>query len=185
MINQIIAPAKPRMESAVAHLVEEFKTLRTGRAAVQMLDSVVVPYYGVMTPLKQLATVTAPDPHQLVIQPYDAGVINDIRLGIEQADLGFRASDDGRVLRVTIPILTAERREELVKKASKMAEAARISLRNVRGDIWEEVQEIQKKGEISEDNRDWARAELDKMIAEFNKKVEELYKEKEQEIKTV
>lgn len=185
MIQQIIAPAKPKMDSAIAHLIEEFKTLRTGRANVSMLDSVMVPYYGAMTPLKQLATITVSESSQLVIQPFDAGSINDIRMGIEQAELGFRASDDGRVLRITVPPLTAERRDELVKKAGKMAEACRISVRNIRGEIWEEIQEVQKKGDISEDNRDWGRSEIDKQTAEYNKKIEELFKEKEQEIRTV
>lgn len=185
MIQEIIAPAKPKMQAALEHFEEEIKTLRTGRASAQMLDSVMVPYYGNQTPLKSLATISAPDSSQIVIQPFDAGTINDIRQGIEQSDLGFRASDDGRVLRVSVPPLTTERREELIKVAHKTAEAARISIRNIRGEIWEHIQTVQKQGEISEDNRDWGRAEIDKITSEFNKKVDDVLKVKENEIRTV
>jgi ribosome recycling factor len=185
MVQELVQSAKPKMEGALNHLQDELRTLRTGRANVGMLDGVLVPYYGTPTPLKALATVTVADAQQLVIQPFDAGTINDIRQGIEQAELGFRPSDDGRVLRITIPALTAERREELVKKAGKMGEAARISIRTIRGEIWEAIQEAQKKGEISEDNRDWGRAEIDKITADFNRRIEEILKEKEAEIRTI
>lgn len=181
----MVEAAKPRMETALAHFSDEIKTVRTGRASASMLDSVMVPYYGTMSPLKQMATITSPEPQQLLIQPFDSNALNDIRMGIQQAELGFNPSDDGRVLRITIPPLTAERREELAKKVHKMAEEARIVLRNIRGEIWEEIQKAQKAGEISEDNRDWGRDEIDKMTAEFNKKVEETAKEKEAEIRTI
>lgn len=185
MIQQLIAPIKPKMDAAVEHFENEMRTLRTGRANVQMLEGVLVPYYGVMTPLKALANLSVSDSQTIVITPFDAGTMNDIRLGIEQANLGFRSSDDGRVMRISIPPLTAERREDLVKQAHKMAEACRIVLRNVRGEVWEKIQSTQKAGEISEDNRDWGRSEIDKQTAEYNKKVEDLVKAKEAEIRTV
>jgi ribosome recycling factor len=185
MVQQMVAAAKPKMEAAIAHFTEELKTVRTGRANPAMLDGVMVSAYGSQMPLKQVATITSPEPQQLLVQPFDMGLLNDIRTAIMQAELGFNPSDDGRTLRIVIPALTAERREELVKRVGKMAEQTRISLRNIRGEIWEQIQKAQKEGQISEDNRDWGRDEIDKLTGEFNKKVEELVKEKEAEIRTV
>lgn len=184
-VQTMVAAAKPKMEAALEHFREGLKSVRTGKATVQILDPVVVPYYGTMTPLRQMATMSTPEPNQILIQPFDANAIDDIRQGIQQAQLGVSLSDDGRVLRVVIPDLTAERRDQLVKQVSKMAEETRISIRTVRGETWEVIQETQKKGEISEDNRDWGRAEIDKMTAECNKKIEELAKAKEVDIRTV
>ena len=184
-VPELVQSAKPKMEAALTHLQGELKTLRTGRASAALLDGVVVSYYGTMTPLKGLATVTAPGPSQLVIQPFDVGCIKDIREAILQADLGLNPSDDGRMLRLSIPPLTAERREELVKRAGKMAEEARVTIRTLRGGVWEEVQAMQKRAEISEDNREYGRAEIDKLSSEYNRKIEEMLKEKEQEIRTI
>jgi ribosome recycling factor len=185
MVQQMVAAAKPKMEAAIAHFVEELKTVRTGRANPAMLDGVMVSAYGSQMPLKQVATVASPEPQQLLVQPFDTSLMGDIRTGIMQAELGFNPSDDGRALRIIIPPLNAERREELVKKVGKMAEQTRISLRNVRGETWDHIQKAQREAVISEDNRDWGRDEIDKVTAEFNKKVEELVKEKEAEIRTV
>lgn len=184
-VKTLAGAAKPKMEAALAHFAEELKAVRTGRANAQILDSVVVSYYGTMTPLRQMATISVPEATQLVVQPFDANSLGDIRLGIEQAELGINMSDDGRVIRLSIPALTEERREEMVKKVGKLAEEARISIRSARGEAWEKIQESQKSGEISEDNRDWGRDELDKQTAEYNKKVEELVKAKEVELRTI
>ncbi len=185
MVQDLLKPAKPKMETALQHFVEELKTVRTGRANAAMLDGVMVLYYGSMVPLRQMATIASPEPSQLLIQPFDAAALPDIRKSIVDADLGFNPSDDGRSLRIVIPAPTAERREELVKKVGKMAEAARISVRNIRAEIWEAIQKAQKESLISEDNRDWGRDEVDKIIAEYNKKIEEVVKEKEVEIRTI
>jgi len=185
MIQDLVKPAHTKMEAALHHFTEELKTVRTGRANAAMLDTVMVSAYASMLPLRQVATITTPEPSQLSVQPFDAGLLPDIRKAIVDAELGFNPSDDGRTLRIVIPPLTAERREELVKKVGKMAETARIAVRNVRGEIWESIQEAQKEGEISEDNRDWGRTEIDTITAEFNKKIEEVVKEKETEIRTV
>lgn len=181
----MVAAAKPKMEAAVSHFAEELKSVRTGRANSQMLDGVMVSYYGSMAPLRQMATINIPEATQLLIQPFDVNALADIRLAVEQAELGFSLSDDGRALRVTIPPLTAERRDEMVKKVGKLAEEARISVRTARGEAWEKIQESQKRGEITEDNRDWGRDEIDKMVAEYNKKIEDHSKEKEVELRTV
>jgi ribosome recycling factor len=185
MVADLLQPAKPKMEAALRHFEEELKTVRAGRANVAMLDGVMVAAYGSTMPLNQVATVASPEPSQLLITPFDASLINDIRTGIVQADLGFNPSDDGRTLRIVIPAMTAERREELIKKVGKIAESARIAVRNVRGEVWESIQKAQKEGSISEDNRDYGRDEIDKTTAEFNKKIEESVKAKELELRTV
>jgi ribosome recycling factor len=184
-VKAMAQAAKPKMEAALQHFTEELKTVRTGRANSQMLDAVMVSYYGTLTPLRQMATISVPEATQLLVQPFDAGSLADIRMAVEQAQLGFSLSDDGRVLRIGIPPLTAERRDEMVKKVGKLAEEARISVRTARGEAWENIQESQKRGEITEDNRDWGRDEIDKLVAEFNKKIEEVAKEKEVELRTV
>ena len=184
-VKTLVAVAKPKMEAAIQHFIEELKSVRTGRANAQILDGVTVSYYGSMVPLNQMATVAVPEATQLLVTPFDANALGDIRLAIEQAQLGVSMSDDGRALRLVIPALTAERREEMVKKVGKVAEEARISIRTARGEAWESVQKAQKAAEISEDNRDWGRDELDRQTAEFNKKIEELSKVKETELRTV
>lgn len=184
-VPELLLAARPKMEGALNHLHEELKTLRTGRASAQMLDGITVTYYGTSTPLKALATVNAPEPSQILVQPFDASAIKTIREAIIAAELGFNPSDDGRVLRISVPPLTAERREELVKKAGKMLEAAKVAVRNIRGEVWEHIQKLQKESEISEDLRDQGRADVDELTAEFNKKLEALTKEKEADIRTV
>ena len=159
--------------------------MRTGRASVSMLDHLTASYYGTPTPLKALATVTVPDAAQIVIQPFDTNALKEIVKAIRESDLGFNPSDDGQVIRLSVPPLTSERRDELVKKVGKMAEEARIALRSIRGDIWEEIQKAQKDALISEDNREWGRGEIDKITSDFNKQVESLAKEKEVEIRTI
>lgn len=173
------------MEAAISHFVDELKTVRTGRASVNMLDGVMVDYYGTPTPLKAVASITVPEAAQILIQPFDPKLIAEIRNAIVQADLGFNPSDDGRVLRLSVPSLTSERREELVKMIGKMAETARVAVRNIRGEAWEEIQKTEKAGDISQDNRDWGRDELDKITGDFNKRIESSTKEKEAEIRTV
>lgn len=185
MVQEMVEKAKPKMEGAYSRFIDELRTVRIGRASANMLDQVVVSYYGNQTPLKALATIMVPDATQIVVQPFDIGAIHEIRTAITDADLGFNPSDDGRTIRISVPPLTAERREDLVKIVGKIAEAARVSVRTIRGDIWEHIQEAEKKGEISEDNRDWGRKEIDQLTAEYNKKIETVVKEKEAEIRTV
>lgn len=185
MLSELIAKAGPKMGVTFEHLQNELKTLRTGRATSSMLDSILVPYYGTPTPLKAMATVTVPDAAQLLISPFDTSAVKTIREAIVLADLGFNPSDDGRTLRISIPPLTAERREELVKRAGKLAEGGKIALRNIRGDVWDEIQKRQKAGEFSEDQRDDGRERIDKLTGEYNKKVDTLLKEKEIDIRTV
>lgn len=185
MVEQMVSGAKPKMEATFEYFIDELKTIRTGRASSQMLDSVIVSYYGTNTPLKALATLTVPEATQILIQPFDASAVKDIVTAIRESGLGFNPSDDGRVIRVTIPPLTAERREDMVKFVGKMGEEARITIRQIRGKIWDEIQKSQQDGVITEVNRDFGRDEIDKITAEYNKKIEDAIKEKETEIRTV
>jgi ribosome recycling factor len=185
MVQEMVAKAKPLMDAAVAHFIQELKSIRAGRASATILDSVMVSYYGVPTALKQVATVTIPDATQILVQPFDITLIPALRTAIQEAELGLNPSDDGRMLRLSVPPMTSDRREEYIKKVGKMAEAARVNVRTIRGDIWEHIQKAQKDALISEDNRDWGRAEIDKVTGEYNKKIEVLTKEKETELHTV
>lgn len=181
-VKSLVLAARPKMEAAITHFTEELQTVRTGRANIQILDSVTVAYYGTQTPIRQMASLSVPESNQILVQPFDQNALGDIRLALLNAELGVSMSDDGHVIRIVIPALTQERRQEMAKKVGKLAEEARISVRTARGEAWEKVQETQKAGEISEDNRDWGRDELDKYVTEFNKKIEELAKLKEQEL---
>lgn len=185
MVEQMVAAAKPKMESALEYFQNELKTVRTGRASAGMVEHVTVSYYGTPTPLKALATLTVPEATQILITPFDASSVKEIVNAIRDANLGFNPSDDGRTIRLNIPPLTAERREELVKMVGKMGEEARIAIRQIRGKVWEDIQKAQKDSVITEDNRDWGRDEIDKITGEFNKKIETAVKEKEAEIRTV
>lgn len=185
MVDQMVAGAKPKMQSALDYFSGELKTLRTGRASGSMIEGVVVSYYGTPTPLRALATITVPEATQIMVQPFDSNAVREIVNAIRDAQLGFNPTDDGRVVRVNIPALTAERREELAKMAGKMGEEARIVVRQIRGKVWEDIQKGKKDGDLTEENFNWGRDEIDKLTADTNKKIEEMVKDKEAEIRTV
>lgn len=166
-------------------LKEDFRGIRTGRAASSLVENIVVTYYGANTPLKQMASITTPDASQIIIQPWDKNALGDIELAIRNSQLNLSPTNDGNVIRVVLPPMTQERREELVRNISKKAEEARIALRNVRGEIWDSIQKMQKSGSITEDDRYSAEEELNKTINDYNKKVEEVFKQKESEIRQV
>lgn len=185
MLEKIINEAKPRMQQVLEKLEEELKTIRTGRASSGLVENVLVTYYGTPTPLKQVASISIPDGSLIVIQPWDKSVMHDIETGIRGANLGFNPINDGQVIRISLPPLTQERRGEFVKSIHQKVEAARIAMRNVRKDAWEEVQKQEKVGEITEDDRYLGEERLNKLIDEYNKKVEEAGEGKEKEIMTI
>jgi ribosome recycling factor len=185
MDRDVAAEAKQRMELSLQHLGEEFKTLRTGRANQAMLDGVVVEYYGVPTPLKSLATINVPEAMQLVVQPFDKGAIKAIYEAIVKAELGFNPVDDGISLRIMVPALTAERRQDLVKKAKKMSEETNVALRQIRQDLNQNLEKMKKAGELSEDALAAKKKQIDDKTKEYGTKIDALLKEKEQEIMSV
>jgi len=177
--------AKDHMRKAVAALAHEFAGVRTGRASGAILEKVTVEYYGVPTPLNQIASVSVPEPQMLVITPYDRSAINAIEKAILASDLGLTPSNDGQVIRLPFPPLTEERRRELVKLCRHYAEEARVAVRNIRRDINDRLKRQEKEGEISQDELRRLEAEVQKETDAHIKEIDDLLKRKEQEIMEV
>jgi ribosome recycling factor len=182
MIRELVADGKRRMESAIEALHHEFNAVRTGRASTGLLDRLHVDYYGVKTPLKQLANLATPDARTLSITVYDKGVVPLVVRAIQESDLALTPNTDGNVVRLTIPALTAERRQELVKLVKSMAEDSRIAVRNVRRDIMQDLKDLKKEGEVSEDDEHRAEDEVQKLTDSFIEKINEVAHHKEAEI---
>lgn len=182
MIKELVADGKRRMESAVDALRSEFNTVRTGRASTGLLDRLHVDYYGSKTPLKQLANLATPDPRTISITVYDKSAVNAVVRAIQESDLALTPNTDGTVIRLNIPTLTAERRKELVKLVKNMAEDARVAIRNVRRDVIQDLKDLKKEGDISEDDEKRAEEDVQKMTDAFIEKVNDVLHHKEQEI---
>ncbi len=174
-----------KMKKAVEATVHEFARLRTGRANPSLLDTLRVDYYGAMTPLKQLATISAPEPRMMVIQPFDAGSVAAIGQAIQSGDLGLTPIIEGKMIRVPVPALSKERREELVKVVKKVAEDGRVSIRNARREGNEEIKKLEKDKKITEDDRKKAEDMIQKATDAQTKAVDELATAKEKELMTV
>jgi len=182
VIRELIADGKRRMESAVDALRSEFNTVRTGRASIGLLDRLHVEYYGTKTPLKQLANLATPDPRTISITVYDKNAVNSVVRAIQESDLALTPNTDGAVIRLNIPTLTAERRKDLVKLVKGMAEDGRVAVRNVRRDVIQDLKELKKEGEISEDDEHRAEEEVQKLTDGFIEKINDLLHHKEEEI---
>ena len=180
--KEATAAAKTRMEKAVEDFRKELATVRTGRANASILDGVRVDYYGTPTPVNQLGNVTVPDPTMIVIAPWDPSAVAMIDKAIRTSDLGLNPTNDGKVVRVPIPSLTEERRKDLVKQLHKVLENHRNAVRNVRRDIKEAVEKLEKDKKISEDDKKRALEELDKVSHAETKKIEDLSAAKEKEV---
>ena len=174
-----------RMQQAIDVLTREFAGVRTGRANAALLDSVRVEAYGNMTPINQLASVSVPDPRTIVIQPWDASQIKEIEKGLVKSDIGITPSNDGKVIRLTMPTLTEERRKQLAKAVGKLAEDARVSVRNVRREANDKLKALAKEKTISEDEERRGHDQIQKATDRFTARIEELTKKKEQEVLTV
>jgi ribosome recycling factor len=177
-----LAQARVRMEKAVVDFRKELAGIRTGRANVAILDHVRVDYHGTPMPINQLGTLAVPDPTMIVISPWDPGAVSPIDKAIRTSDLGLNPSNDGKVIRVPIPPLTEERRKELVKHVHRVLEDHRTAVRNIRRDIKEAVEKLEKEKKISEDDKKRSLDELEKLTHSETKKVEDLSATKEQEI---
>jgi len=182
VIDELIADGKRRMEGAVDALRSEFNSVRTGRASTGLLDRLHVDYYGAKTPLKQLANLATPDPRTISITVYDKGAVNVVVRAIQESDLALTPNTDGTIIRLNIPALTAERRKDLVKLVKSMAEDARIAIRNVRRDVIQDLKDLKKEGEISEDDEHRAEEEVQKLTDGFVEKINNLLHHKEEEI---
>lgn len=173
------------MERALEALRREFSSVRTGKASPALLDTVRVDAYGSQMPLNQVGTVSAPEPRLLTIQPWDRGLLKAIERALQESDLGLNPSNDGGLIRIPIPALTEERRREYVKLLHKMAEEARVSVRQARKDANDEVKQRQKDGELSEDQARREQDEVQKVTDQYVTKVDELLKHKEAEVMEV
>ncbi len=185
MINDVIKDVQHRMHGAIEALHREFKTLRTGRANVSMLDGVTVDYYGTPTPISQVANLKVPEPSLIVAEPWDKSMVAPVGKAIRNADLGLNPSTDGKVIRIPIPQLTEERRKDLVKHAHHMAEEARTAIRQVRRDGNEKLKKMLKAHEISEDDEKRALDEIQKMTDKNIDEIGSILKAKEQDIMQV
>ncbi|WP_157062127.1 ribosome recycling factor [Alicyclobacillus ferrooxydans] len=182
MIDTILKSTEERMDKAVHALRRELVSVRAGRASASMLDRVVVEYYGSQMPVNQVATVNSPEPRQLVIQPWDKGMLTEIERAIQKSDLGLNPMNDGSVIRLVIPPLTEQRRQELVKLVKKMAEESRVAVRNVRRDANDELKKLEKTGDASEDEVRRASDKVQALTDRFVGEVDKAASAKEQEI---
>lgn len=181
-ISAILNDAQHRMSKAVEHLQHQLARVRTGRASVAMLDGIKVNYYGTPTPLQQVGSISIPEPRLIVIQPWERSMLSEIEKAIKASDLGLNPTNDGAVIRIPIPPLTEERRKEIVKSCNKMAEEARIAVRQVRRDALEHLKKAEKEEGFSEDERRRAEEEVQRLTDRFVKEIDEIAKRKEHEI---
>lgn len=177
-----ISNAESRMKKALDDLKNDLSTLRTGRASASLLDKVMVDYYGTPTPLKTMGQVSVPDARLLLVTPYDPSVVGAIANAISKADLGVTAVADGKSVRVSVPTLTTERRKEMVKMASKKAEAHKVAIRNIRQDANKELEKMEKDGAISKDDMTRYKGDVQKVTDKMIAEVEKIGKAKEAEI---
>jgi ribosome recycling factor len=173
------------MQKTVDSTQRSFNTLRTGRANASLLDRIVVEYYGTETPLKSLATISTPDATTIAIQPYDRTSLNAIEKAISLSDVGLTPSNDGQIIRLNIPPLTSDRRKEMVKLASKLAEEGKVAIRNIRRDAMDAAKKQEKNHEISEDEARDLQEQIQKTTDKFISKIDELLAAKEKDITTV
>ncbi|GAX90556.1 ribosome recycling factor [Effusibacillus lacus] len=185
MIQDLMKSMDERMDKAIANLRKEFATIRAGRANPALLDKVQVEYYGSTMPINQLGSVNAPEPRLLVITPWDKGALSAIEKAIIKADLGLTPTNDGSVIRIAIPALTEQRRQELAKMAKKMAEESRVAVRNIRRDINDEIKKMEKSGDLSEDDSRRTQEKVQHATDRYIGEIDKLLAAKEQEIMEV
>ena len=183
--KDIIKETKPRMDTVIEDFRRKLATIRTGRAAVSLLDTIMVDYYGTMTPLSQMASVHAPEPQMLTVQPWDQSQLGAVEKAIRSADLGLNPSNDGKLVRIPIPPLTEERRKQLAKQVHDIAEDHRTAVRNMRRDGNERLKKMLKDKVISEDAERDGLDEIQKLTNTFITKIDDLAKAKEQELTNV
>ena len=181
-MQAVLKDLDTRMNTALEALAREFATVRTGRASTAILDAVRVDYYGTPTPISQMASLSTPDARTLVIQPWEAGQLKEIEKAITKADLGVTPVNDGKLIRLTMPTPTEERRKQLVKTIGKMAEDARVAVRNIRREANDKLKALAKDKKVSEDDERRGHDQIQKTTDRFIAKIDETLKKKEQEI---
>ena len=182
MIDDLLADARERMDKSVGAIRQEFASVRTGRASPALLDRIDVDYYGTQTPLKQLATISAPEARMLTVQAYDKSSIKSIEKSILESDIGLTPSNDGNLIRLVIPELTEERRKQLVKVVHGIAEEGRVAIRNIRRDVMHDLRELKSEGEVGSDDEHRAESELQKLTDAKVNELDDLMRNKEAEV---
>lgn len=181
-IKDILHETENKMRKTVEAVKREFSEVRTGRASPGLAEGILVDYYGTKTPIKQLATISTPDVQLIVIHPWDASIINQIEKAILQSNIGLTPNNDGKVIRISIPHLTDERRQELDKLVKRIAENGRVSLRTARRDANENLKQLEKNKDIAEDDRFKSQDEVQKLIDKYTAQIEQTLEAKEKEI---
>ena len=184
-IEDFLADAKRRMDKSIEATHHEFNSIRTGRASPALLDRITIDYYGTPTPLKSLASISAPEPRLLVVQPFDPGAIKNIERAVMESDLGLTPSNDGKVVRLPIPALTEERRKDLVKVVRRVAEDGKVAIRNVRRDVMQHLKELVVNGDVGDDEERRGEQQVQKITDDHVKSIDDLLKVKEAEIMEV
>lgn len=182
MIAEVLRETKDRMAKSLKAFEKELTTVRTGRASQALLDGVKVDYYGTPTPLSQMASVSIPESRLITVKPWDISVINEVEKAILKANIGLTPSNDGKLIRIAVPPLTEERRREIAKAASQTCEEYRVAIRNIRRDSNENIKDLQKEGEISEDESFKTQKQVQEVTDEYIKKLDEMFARKEKEI---
>ena len=182
MINELFSSTKERMNKVIDHYSSEISVIRTGRATTSMLDSIKIDYYGSPTPLNNISNISSPSPDLIIIQPFDPSSLEMIEKSIAVSDLGMNPNNDGNLIRLNVPPLTEERRNELVKLVHKYIEDAKIAIRNIRRDANESFKKIEKDGELSEDNLKRALENIQELTNEYISKLEKIQEVKEKDI---
>lgn len=185
MSNQIVSQTKKNMDEALDFMQNELRKFKTGRAQSALVEDILVEYYGTKTPLKQIATISVPEPAMIAISPFDKNSMKDIEKAISESKLNLTASNDGQIIRIKIPPLTEERRQELAQVLNQKVEEVKVSIRSSREETMKKLKDMENAKQISEDEKFKIKEDLDKLVEEYNKKIEEIRKTKEEEIMTV
>lgn len=182
MLDTYVKELTPKLEKSTDFLEAELSNIHTGRASVSLVDDITVDVYGTKQAIKQIANITIPEARQIVIQPWDKGVVSQIESAIRDSELGFNPVNTGDVIRINLPELTEDRRREYVKVAKEKAEEARVGIRTARGDVWNAIKKAKADGDLSEDDMYRGESEIQKLVDNYNKKVEEILASKEKEL---
>jgi len=182
MPNAVMSQVKERMDNSIGAYTRELATIRAGRANASLLDRITIDYYGAPTPINQMAGISTPEPRLIVIQPYDKSTLGDIEKALLKSDIGIMPSNDGNLIRLAVPLLTEDRRKEIVKIVKKEAENSKVVIRNVRRDGNEEFKKLEKNGEITEDELHRNGEEIQKLTDSYIQQIDEIAKSKENEI---
>jgi ribosome recycling factor len=180
--DEILLDAEERMEKAANHLRDELRSIRTGRASPALVDTLKVEYYGSPTQLRQLAAISTPDPQQILIRPFDVSCIKDIEKAIQASEIGLTPSSDGKIIRLTIPSMSGEQRQKMVARVKKLTEECKVAIRNVRRDANKRFEQGEKAKEITEDERDAGKEEVQKLTDQYETKAQEFADKKSAEI---